>query len=240
MSAIRAFIVDDEPLSRRAVRQLLARHDDVVVTGEFGDAVAVHDALRIQGERPDVLFLDVRMPVLSGLELAQESEGALPLVVFITAFDEFALPAFEVDAVDFLRKPITQQRFDAAVDRVRERIRLLAASGPSYLARLVAHVRQQDVVIPIDDVDYIEADDVYAGVHARGRRHLVRTSLDALEERLDPSRFIRVHRSYIVAASSVTAIRRAGTRCELVLRNGVVLPVSRRRQARLSAAFSRA
>lgn len=238
MSAIRAFIVDDEPLSRRAVRQLLARHDDVVVAGEFGDAITAREALR--GERPDVLFLDVRMPALSGLELAQDTDETLPLVVFVTAFDEFALPAFEVDAVDFLRKPITQQRFDDAVDRVRERIRLLAAARPAYLARLVARVRNQDVVIPIDDVDYIEADDVYAGVHAKGRRHLVRTPLDVLEGRLDPSRFVRVHRSYIVAMKSVTAIRRSGARSELVLRDGVVLPVSRRRHARLAAAFGRA
>ena len=133
-----------------------------------------------------------------------------------------------------------QQRFDDAVDRVRERIRLLAAARPSYLARLVARVRNQDVVIPIDDVDYIEADDVYAGVHANGRRYLVRTPLDALEGRLDPSRFVRVHRSYIVATKSVTAIRRSGARCVLVLRDGVVLPVSRRRHARLTAAFGRA
>lgn len=238
MSAIRAFIVDDEPLSRRAVRQLLMRHDDVVVAGEFGDAVAAREAL--SSDRPDVLFLDVRMPALSGLELAHANSETLPLVVFVTAFDEFALPAFEVDAVDFLRKPITQQRFDAAVDRVRERIRLLTTSRPSYLARLVARVRNEDVVIPIDDVDYIEADDVYAGVHTKGRRHLVRTPLDALEERLDPSRFVRIHRSYIVAARSVQTIRRVGARCELVLRDGVVLPVSRRRQARLAAAFGRA
>lgn len=238
MTPIKAFIVDDEPLSRRAVRQLLARHDDVVVVGEFGDAITARDALR--GERPDVLFLDVRMPALSGLELAQTNDESLPLVVFVTAFDEFALPAFEVDAVDFLRKPITQRRFDDAVDRVRARIRLLAASRPSYLARLVARLRNQDVVIPIDDVDYIEADDVYAGVHTRGRRHLVRTPLDALEGRLDPLRFVRVHRSYIVATKSVTAIRRSGARCELVLRDGVVLPVSRRRQARLAAVFGRA
>jgi two-component system, LytTR family, response regulator len=238
VSAIRAFIVDDEPLSRRAVRQLLARHDDVVVAGEFGDAITAREALR--GERPDVLFLDVRMPALSGLELAQDNDEILPLVVFITAFDEFALPAFEVDAVDFLRKPITQQRFDDAVDRVRERIRLLAAARPSHLTRLIARVRNQDVVIPIGDVDYIEADDVYAGVHAKGRRYLVRTPLDALEGRLDPSRFVRVHRSYIVATKSVTAIRRSGARCELVLGDGVVLPVSRRRHARLAAAFGRA
>jgi two-component system LytT family response regulator len=235
---VNAFIVDDEPLSRRAVRQLLARHDDVVVTGEFADAITAQEAIR--RDRPDVLFLDVRMPALSGLELAQGNAGVLPLVVFITAFDEFALPAFDVEAVDFLRKPITQQRFDAAVERVRERMRLLAAAQPTYLARIVARVRNEDVVIPIDDVDYIEADDVYAGVHVKGRRLLVRTPLDALEERLDPSRFVRVHRSYIVAAKSVSAIRRAGARCELVLRDGVVLPVSRRRHARLAAAFGRA
>jgi two-component system LytT family response regulator len=238
---IKALIVDDEPLSRRAVDQLLASHADFVVVGECADAVAARDVLaRV---KPDVMFLDVRMPGLSGLDLARGNEEPLPLVVFVTAFDEFALPAFEVDAVDFLRKPITQERFDAAVDRVRERIRLLAAASSSgidrvrYLERLVTRVGQQDVLIPLDDVDHIAADDVYAIVHARGRRYLVRTALDTLEKQLDPAVFMRVHRSHIVAARSVAAVRRAGAYRELVLRDGSTVPVSRRRHGQITEAF---
>lgn len=234
---IKALIVDDEPLSRRAVDQLLARHPDFVVVGECVDAVAARETS--ERVKPDVMFLDVRMPGLSGLELARDNGDELPLVVFVTAFDEFALPAFEVDAVDFLRKPITQERFDSAVERVRERIRLLSAAKPSraqkpYLERLVTRVRDDDVVIPLGDVDHIAADDVYAIVYAAGRRYLVRTALDTLEKQLDPAAFIRVHRSHIVAARSVAAVRRAGPLRELVLRDGTSVPVSRRRHGQLS------
>src|SRR5262249_52317944 len=142
----------------------------------------------------------------SGLELARRERGELPFIVFVTAFDQYALPAFEVDAVDFLRKPITQDRFDAALERVRDRMRLRAAvataesAAPSpFLQRLVSRDRQRDVVILVGEIDYIEADDVYVIVHADGRRHLVREALDRLEQRLDPSRFTRIHRRYIVA-----------------------------------------
>ena len=240
-AAIKALIVDDEPLSRRAVDQLLARHGDFVVVGECVDAVAAREAS--EREKPDVLFLDVRMPGLSGLDLARDNGDELPLVVFVTAFDEFALPAFEVDAVDFLRKPITQERFDSAVDRVRERIRLLAAAKPGrgqgtrYLERLMTRVRDEDVVIPLGKVDHIAADDVYAVVYGEGRRYLVRTALDTLEKQLDPAAFIRVHRSHIVAARSVAAVRRAGPQRELVLRDGTTVPVSRRRYGQLAAAL---
>jgi two-component system, LytTR family, response regulator len=240
MSArIKALIVDDEPLSRRAVDQLLAVHADFIVVGECADAVAARDALaRVKA---DVMFLDVRMPGLSGLDLARNNGDTLPLVIFVTAFDEFALPAFEVDAVDFLRKPITQERFDAAVDRVRERIRLLAAASSStlnhaqYLERFLARVRDQDIVIPLEEVEHIAADDVYAIVHAKGRRYLVRTALDTLEKQLDPAAFIRVHRSHIVAQRSIAAVRRVGAHRELLLRDGSTVPVSRRRHGRLRA-----
>jgi two-component system LytT family response regulator len=236
-------IVDDEPLSRRAVDQLLARHADFVVVGECVDAVAARQAS--ERTKPDVMFLDVRMPGLSGLDLARDNGEALPLVVFVTAFDEFALPAFEVDAVDFLRKPITQQRFDSAVERVRERIRLLAAAKPwradrpGYLERLVTRVRDEDVVIPLDDVDHIAADDVYAIVHSGGRRYLVRSALDTLEKELDPAVFIRVHRSHIVAVRSIVAVRRTKACREVVLRDGTIVPVSRRRHSQLRAIAGR-
>jgi two-component system, LytTR family, response regulator len=243
MSApVKALIVDDEPLSRRAVDQLLARHHDFVVMGECADTVAAREALgRVKA---DVIFLDVRMPGLSGLDLARENGETLPLVVFVTAFDEFALPAFEVDAVDFLRKPITQERFDAALDRVRERMRLLSAAARpdgidrvQYLVRLVARARDEDVVIPLDEVNHIAADDVYAIVHAGERRYLVRMALDTLEKQLDPTAFIRVHRSHIVAQRCIAAVRRVGASRELILRDGSKVPVSRRRYGQIVEAF---
>ncbi|MDB4874899.1 MAG: response regulator receiver protein [Gemmatimonadetes bacterium] len=233
---IRALIADDEALSRRLVHQLLERHADVAVVAECTDGEEAREA--IAALEPDVVFLDVRMPVESGLDVARGREPRSgPLVVFVTAYDKFALPAFETDAVDYLTKPLTEERFDAALDRVRDRLRLrriadtLEEEEPHDLSHLVARVGVRDVIIPLETIDYIEADDVYAAVIARGRRLLVRTPLDALERTLDPAVFARIHRSYIVRLARVTEVRRE--RMEVVLAGGVTLPVSRRRRGAL-------
>jgi two-component system LytT family response regulator len=222
---IRAVIADDEPLSRRVVQQLLARHDDVTVVAECADGEEARDT--IERLRPDVVFLDVRMPIATGLDVARGRDARTgPLVVFVTAYEQFALPAFDVEAVDYLTKPLVEERFDAALARVRDRLR----GRRTYAAHLVARVGTRDVIIPAESVDYIEADDVYAAVIAGGRRHLVRAPLDALETTLDPSRFARVHRSYIVRLDRVTEARHVDGRLELVV-GGASLPVSRRRRA---------
>jgi two-component system LytT family response regulator len=237
---IRALIVDDEPLSRRALRQLLSRHADADIVGECRDAFEAEVALR--DAHPDVVFLDVRMPERSGLDVARarNDHGSAPLIVFVTAFEEFALPAFETEAIDYLTKPVTEERFDAAFRRVRERLALQARASslsattspaPRYADRLVARVRDRDVIIPASQIDYIAADDVYATVHARGTAYTIRSSLDALGRILDPSRFVRVHRSYIVQFDRVTAVRQLpGGHRALVLTTGASLPVSRRRR----------
>jgi two-component system LytT family response regulator len=234
---IRAVIVDDEPLSRRAIRQLLARHPDVEITGECCDGVEATEAVRAL--RPDVLFLDVRIPEVSGIDVARARGGgrSAPLVVFVTAFDQFALPAFETDAVDYLTKPVTEDRFDVTLGRVRDRLdmraRLLAATPVPrrFTDRLIARVRDREIVIPTGAIEYVEADDVYAAVHVAGGRHLVRASLDALQQELDPHRFVRVHRSYIVAIDRIAAVRQVGHgQRALLLTTGVTIPVSRRRR----------
>jgi two-component system LytT family response regulator len=228
---IRAVVADDEPLSRRVVEQLLARHDDVTVVARCADGEEVREALARQ--RPDVVFLDIQMPVASGLEVARERNARSgPLVVFVTAYEQFALPAFEVDAVDYLTKPLVEDRFDAALQRVRDRLR----GRRSFPSHLVARIGARDLLIPVDAIEYIEADDVYAAVVSRGKRHLVRTPLDALERSLDPACFARIHRSYIVRLDRVTAIRRdKASGPELVMQGGLSLPVSRRRRAALEA-----
>jgi two-component system LytT family response regulator len=237
---IRALIVDDEPLSRRALRQLLSRHPDADIVGECRDAFEAEAALR--DAHPDVVFLDVRMPERSGLDVARarNDHGSAPLIVFVTAFEEFALPAFETEAIDYLTKPVTEERFDAAFRRVRERLDLQAraashsaTTSPAarYANRLVARVRDRDVIIPASQIDYIAADDVYATVHARGTAYTIRSSLDALGRILDPARFVRVHRSYIVQFDRVAAVRQLpGGHRALVLTTGASLPVSRRRR----------
>lgn len=244
MTAIRAVIADDEPLSRRLVHQLLERHGDVEIVAQCADGAAVEDA--IAALAPDVVFLDVKMPVQSGLAVARRRGGRSgPLVVFVTAFDEFALPAFETEAVDYLKKPLGEARFDAALERVRERLRLrhLDAGGSEparpgarrpYRDHFVARIGYREVIVPVAAVEHIEADGAYAAVAVAAKRHLVRVSLDQLERELDPTLFTRVHRSYIVRLACVREVRRANG-LELVLDSGAVVPVSRRRRASLDA-----
>lgn len=238
---IRALIADDEELSRRALRQLLARHADVQVVAECRDGDEARAAMATL--HPDVALLDVRMPLGTGLDVARgRAGGDRTIVVFVTAFDQFALPAFDVEAADYLTKPLSEPRFDAMLDRVRRRLtvrQLAEQAGAARAAQpLVARVGSSDVIIPLDTVDYIEADDVYAAVVARGKRQLVRTSLDALEQSLDPSAFARIHRSYIVRIDRVAALRRRGASVELVLSTGGVLPVSRRRRSAVARMFA--
>jgi two-component system, LytTR family, response regulator len=236
-SAIRALIVEDEPLSRRALHQLLSRHADVEILGECRDGIEAAEAL--EATQPDVMFLDIRMPERSGLEVARAAAraDAPPLVVYVTAFDEFAVPAFETDAIDYLLKPVTEDRFDAALQRVRERLALQAranartAEPPQYADRLRVHVRGGDELVATRTVDYIAAEDVYARVHATGKRYLMRVTLDALERDLDPAYFVRVHRSYIVRIDRIAAVRRQPNgNCVVRLSNGARIPVSRRRR----------
>lgn len=237
---IRVLIADDEALSRRALQQLLERHGDVEIVAECSDGAEAREA--IARLAPDVAFLDIRMPLETGLDVARaRNDRGATFVVFVTAFDEFALPAFDADATDYLTKPLTTARFDQALARLRERVSLRqaverAAGDPPperarFLRQLVTRVGATDIIIPLEAIDYIEADDVYAAVVARGKRHLVRMPLDVLERRLDPKRFVRVHRSYIVRIDRVLAMRRRPRGCaELLLGGGANLPVSRRRR----------
>jgi two-component system, LytTR family, response regulator len=244
---IRALIADDESLSRRALQQLLGRHADVEIVAVCRDGEEARHA--IESLAPDVAFLDIRMPLETGLDVARErNDRQKTLVVFVTAFDRFALPAFAVDAADYLTKPLTEARFDETLERVRERVRtrrdaerLATGDGgdrAEYLAHLVSRVGATDVIIALETIDYIEADDVYAAVISRGKRQLVRTPLDALERMLDPRAFARIHRSFIVRVDRVAAIRRvARGGAEIVTTSGAVLPVSRRRRAHVVSLF---
>jgi two-component system, LytTR family, response regulator len=231
---MRIVIVDDEPLARLGVRQLLARHHDVIVAGEAGDgrsAVAL-----LAGLRPDVVFLDVQMPELGGFEVLHAiASDVRPLVIFLTAYDTFAVQAFDAHAIDYLVKPVSQARFDAAVARARERLR--ADQAIKRDERLIFGTGGVDLVVAPDEITWIEADDYYAAVHALGRRQLVRESLTSLEARLDSARFVRVHRSAIVNLAHVREVRPpAAGEPAIVLRDGSSLPISRRRRDAVTAA----
>jgi DNA-binding LytR/AlgR family response regulator len=235
VTRLRAVIVDDEPLSRRAMRQLLDARGDIDVVAALEDATGVSDVI----SPADVIFLDIMMPGRSGLELARSMVSTdPPFVVFVSAFDEFGASAFETEAIDYLTKPVEPERLEKAIARVRARLHAHAREArereeSGAITRLVTRVGDRDVFIPIADIDSIEADGVYAAVTAGDRRYLVRSSLDALEKSLPRLAFVRVHRSWIVPHDRVATVRksREGQQRELVLRNGTVVPVSRRRRA---------
>jgi len=236
---MRVLIADDEPLARRALTQLLVRHPDVVIAAECSDGAEARDLLTRQAF--DVALLDIRMPELTGLDAAAVAKGTL--IVFVTAHQEFGVPAFERGAVDYLLKPVTEARVDAALERLRARLaadadaaryRALADAESRYVDRLVARIGDREVIIPVAAVELIVADDVYAAVHAGGRRYLVRRPLDELEQSLSPAQFVRVHRSYIVPRDAVVAVRHAGGTVVIELRNGATIPVSRRRRGELA------
>ena len=242
MTCLRVVIVDDEPLARKGIRQLLASQPDVEVAGEARHG---KDALRLlKLLTPDLVFLDIQMPELDGFAVLRQLDPARwPLVIFVTAYDTFALRAFDAHAVDYLVKPVQETRFRRAMDRARERLRAREAGAPSLASpprRLILGIGGSDVILDVADIEWIEADDYYAAVHARGGRHLVRESLASLEERLDRAQFVRVHRSAIVNLARVRQIRHAAIGdAVVVLDSGTQLPLSRRRREHVAEAIRR-
>jgi two-component system LytT family response regulator len=243
MANIRVLVADDEPLARRGVRQLLAPHADMTVVGESRNGPETLRAL--DALRPDLLFLDVQMPEMDGFAvLRAHGPERMPAVVFVTAHDQFAVQAFEAHAMDYLVKPLNVERFEAALGRVRERLRLMEAGELARrLAALLAAERAQrerkgierlvvataasDLVIPVAEIDWIGAEDYYARLHVGTKSYLLRESLSSLEARLDPSRFVRLHRAAMVQLDRVRELRGD----EAILRDGSRVPVSRRRRA---------
>ncbi len=256
MREIRALIVDDEPLARRGIRQLLEREADVAVVGEARDGREALRALRTL--EPSLVFLDVQMPELDGFGVVRvHGVDRMPPIIFVTAFDEFAVRAFDAHAIDYLVKPLRESRFAEAVERVRERVRtakavdlsrrltaLLATTDRPAVgdvprpARIIVPTSSGDLVLDAAEIDWIEADDYYAAIYARGRRHLIRESLSSFEGRLDPVGFVRVHRSAIVNLDRVREVRvESNGESQLVLRDGTRVPVSRRRREQVNEAL---
>ncbi|MCU0635250.1 MAG: LytTR family DNA-binding domain-containing protein [Gemmatimonadaceae bacterium] len=233
MTTLRAVIVDDEPLSRRALRQLLSARADVAVIAECGTAA---QAL-VAAPECDVLFLDIEMPGDSGLTVAHALRGAAsPIVVFVTAYAEHAAPAFDLDVADYLTKPVEEDRLARALDRVHARHRAARTSPAPLEARLphlVVRVGPRELLIPTRDVVAVEADGVYVAVHA-GRRYLLRQSMHRIAALLGDD-FVRVHRSWLVRRSAITALRhpRGGRAPQVELAGGLVVPIGRRRAAQV-------
>jgi len=256
-SPIRTAIADDEPMARDTLRRLLEADPDVELVAEAAngdEAVAL-----VRAERPDLLLLDVQMPGRDGFGvLAELGEDDAPRVVFVTAYDRYALRAFEVHAIDYLLKPFDDERFRQALSRAKEALALDRTSGMGArvadllvaraaelsgetaleatakpLERLSIHHEGRLELVDVAAIDWIEAADQYVQVHAGGRGHLMRESMARLEKRL-PDRFVRVHRSAIVALDRVRSFRSSGSGTgELELADGTRVPVSRARASRV-------
>ena len=238
-----ALIVDDEPLARRKLRDLLAEFPDVELVGEAADGAAAVQA--IDELEPELLFLDIQMPVATGLEVLEKSRHR-PAVIFTTAYDRFAVAAFELAAVDYLLKPFGRDRFRVAMDRARavlgqeagpvapiERARrALGAAGP--LTRLFVRDRGKIVPVAVAEISRFESQDDYTVLHAGARSYLVHVRLSELEQRLDPERFLRIHRSHAINLDFVRSLEpHDSTRLEVEMRDGTRIVASRTRSREL-------
>lgn len=234
---LRVLIVDDELLARQRIEDLLAKEPGVEIVGTASNGDEAVDA--IARLRPDVVFLDVQMPGKTGLEVV-EAVGveAMPAVIFTTAYDRFAVKAFEVSAADYLVKPFDDERFLQALRRARKTIEVKKsgpdAPRPEYLERIPVELRGQMRVVPVARIDYITASGPYAELHVEGHTYAIRERMQALEGQLDPAVFMRVHRSAIVRLDRIDTLRRAsGGDYAVRLKDGTELSVSRSRREEL-------
>jgi len=243
---IRVVIVDDEELARSVLKEYLADHPEVVVVEECQNGF---EAVKAVTElKPDLVFLDVQMPKLNGFEVL-ELIAPPPAVVFVTAYDQYAIRAFEVHAVDYLLKPVSPERLSEALSHATARIRsgetapaasLLADTrgGKKFLDRILVRDGTRVHIIPVNQVDYVEAQDDYACIHSGGRAFLKLQTLSDLEKSLDPDRFLRIHRGFILNIARLARIELYAKDSRIVvLQDGKKLPVSRAGHARLRELF---
>ena len=268
---LRVLIVDDEALARQRLEDLLRHQENVEIVGFADNGEAAIGAIRAL--RPDLVFLDVQMPGATGIDVIRTIGAAqMPATVFVTAYDQYALKAFDLAAIDYLVKPFDDERFEQAfararrlieleeVDRLSEQLLAVLQSGghagaagglgasavpaaggtptaggkPEYLERIAVETRGQVRVVPVGEIEYITASGPYAELHANGRAHVIRERMQMLEERLDPAKFFRIHRSAIVRLDQIeTLLRDPGGDYGVKLRSGVQLSVSRNRVEQL-------
>ncbi len=249
---LRVLIVDDEKLARERIADLLAREPDVEVVGIASNGQGAIDEIRELD--PDLVFLDVQMPGKTGLDVVREiGPGAMPATIFVTAYDQYAVNAFDLAAVDYLLKPFDDERFEQAFRRARRTIELEAVdqlsgrlravlggktapthnqttAGGNFIDRVPVEGKGQVRVVPVQDIDYISAEGPYVQLHAGEQTYHVRERMQVLERKLDPQQFLRIHRSTIVRLDLIdTLLRAGGGDYSVKLKNGVVLNVSRTR-----------
>jgi two-component system LytT family response regulator len=255
---VRVLVVDDEPLARSGIADLVTRDPELTVVGQCGDGESAVAAIREL--TPDLVLLDIQMPEMDGFQVIQKvGPDRMPAVIFITAYDQFAVRAFEVHAMDYLLKPFDDERFSAAIARTKRAIRddevgqlsqrllgllettrrgelPVAGAGQPYLTRLVVKNAGKVNFVRVDEIDWIEAADYYVRIHVARKSHLLRETMSALEEQLDPARFFRVHRSAIINLDRLVEIQPYfhGEHV-LVLQDGSKLKLSRSRKEKLEA-----
>ncbi len=235
MPPIRTLIVDDEPAARDGMRHLLRGDPDVVLAGECANGREAAAAI-VEGV-PDLVFLDVQMPELDGFGVLREVRNThLPAVVFVTAYDQYALRAFEVHALDYLLKPFTDERFRESLERAKQQVRLAGR----YLERLVIKSGGRVTLLRANEIEWIDAEGDYARIHVGKAWHLLRETMKNLEAQLDPARFVRIHRSTIVNLEQVKELQ-PFFRGEyvVVLHSGVTLKLSRGYREHLEAKLGR-
>jgi two-component system, LytTR family, response regulator len=243
MSGFRILVADDEPLARAMVSGLLREDPEIETIVECGDASEVRHA--IERLRADIVFLDVEMPEVDGIEIATDLSVENPVVVFVTAYSNYATQAFDVRAADYVLKPFTDRRFREAVRRAKERVlerrsrdtkNAVGEPAAAYDTRLVVKEGDRTLHLHTADIVWIEAQDYYVRVHTTSGRHMVRVPLSTLEARLDPRRFMRVHRAALINLEAVrTATERDGL--ALTMLDGATIGVSRARRRAISSAL---
>ncbi len=262
---LRVLVVDDERPARLRLEDLLRRQLGVEIVGSARNGTLAVEAIRTLN--PDLVFLDMQMPVMSGLEVVGEvGPDSMPATIFVTAFDRYALQAFDVAAVDYLVKPFTDERFEQAFQRARRKLALegieqqrrqllaaltrldsinaasplespTASSNTTYLERIAVEMHGKVRVVPTNEINHIIASGSYAELYVADKRYLIRERMQVLEERLDPAMFLRVHRSVIVCLEQVKVLHRTPSGdYQLQLRNGVRVPVSRSRYQAIAIA----
>jgi two-component system, LytTR family, response regulator len=243
MEHLRIVIVDDEPLARAVLREYAAAEADLEIVADCGNGFEAVKA--VADLKPDLVLLDVQMPKLDGFEVL-ELLGRDQAVIFITAYDQYALRAFEVHAVDYLLKPFSADRFREAIARARERVRAKAATPVEEVVRdgkpRTGHAERVLIrdganvhVLPVDKIDYVEAQDDYVAFKSDGKQYLKDQTLSAVEGTLDPARFVRIHRSFVLNIDRIAKVELYAKDSRMaILRDGTRLPVSRAGYARLS------
>jgi two-component system, LytTR family, response regulator len=249
-----ALIVDDEPLARRSIRKCLKAFPEFAVVGECGDGASAIAAIR--DRRPDLLFLDIQLPESDGFQvLAAVGKDAMPVTIFVTAYDRYALQAFEAHALDYLLKPFSEERFRDALEHAKRGLQAGKERGPNrQVERLLEQLTKQKtfaeripvpakgrfVFLNVRDLDWVEADGNYLRLHSNGNSHLLRGNMNEMESKLDPARFMRIHRSTIVNLQRIREVQpwfRGHHR--VVMNNGQELKLSRYQKEKLRTLLGR-